>query len=58
MWEGEDSRRGGRMIPELGGTLKALNLARLDVDPRYRRDEAIEAWTDISHSPCGWWEKR
>jgi cephalosporin hydroxylase len=57
LWEGEDSRRGGRRIPEIGGALKAINLAALDRDPRFKRDEAIEAWTPISHSPCGWWER-
>lgn len=57
MWEGEDSRRGGRGIPEQGGPLKAIQLAGLEVDPRYKRDRDIEAWTNISHSPCGWWER-
>lgn len=57
MWTGEDSRRGGRGIPERGGPLKAMRLAGLEADPRWKRDEAIEAWTETSHSPCGWWER-
>lgn len=57
MWTGEDSRRGGRRIPEEGGPLKAINLAGLDVDPRFRRDVQTEELTDISHSPCGWWQR-
>jgi cephalosporin hydroxylase len=57
MWTGEDSRRGGRRIPEEGGPLKAMQLAGLDTDPRWKRDAEIEGWTEISHSPCGWWER-
>lgn len=56
MWTGEDARRGGRRIPEEGGPLKAMRLAGLEVDPRWKRDTEIEEWTPISHSPCGWWE--
>lgn len=58
MWTGEDSRRGGRAIPEIGGTLKAIRDAGLDQDPRWKRDVDVEEWTPISHSPCGWWEAR
>lgn len=57
MWTSEDARRGGRRIPEEGGPLKAMRLAGLEVDPRYKRDVEIEGWTQISHSPCGWWER-
>ena len=57
MWEGDDSRRGGKRIPEVGGPLKAINLAALDRDPRWRRDTAIEDMHPVSHSPCGWWER-
>ncbi len=57
MWTGEDARRGGRRIPEEGGTLKALNLAGIEVDPRYERATEIEEMTDVSHSPCGYWWK-
>jgi cephalosporin hydroxylase len=55
LWEGEDSRRGGRSIPEVGGTLKALQLAGMVQHPWWVRDTGVEGRTSISHSPCGWW---
>lgn len=58
MWEGEDARRGGRRIPEEGGPLKAMQLAGLDHNPLWKRDEVVEGITPISHSPAGWWERR
>lgn len=57
MWDGDDARRGAPRILEEGGPLKAIRLAGLEVDPRWRRDIEIEAWTNITHSPCGWWER-
>lgn len=57
MWTGEDARRGAARIPEVGGPLVAINTSGLPVDPRFRRDLEIEGWSDISHSPCGWWER-
>lgn len=57
MWTGEDSRRGGKHIPEQGGPLKAIQLADLELDPRWVRDVRVEDWDPISHSPCGWWKR-
>lgn len=56
MWEGEDSRRGGRSIPEVGGPLKAIN-EKLVGQPAWARFIEIEHAYRISHSPCGWWQR-
>lgn len=58
MWDGEDARRGGRSIPETGGPLKAINAAKLDEDEAWTRFIEIEHAFRISHSPCGWWQRR
>ncbi len=58
MWEPDRARVGGGQIPEVGGPLKAINRQR----PRlaqlgFRRDEAVEGFSPISHSPVGWWRR-
>lgn len=58
LWEGEDSRRGGRNIPEVGGTLQALRLAGMEAHPWWVRDTGVEGRTPVSHSPCGWWVRK
>lgn len=58
LWEGEDSRRGGRNIPEVGGTLQALRLAGMEAHPWWERDTGVEGRTPVSHSPCGWWVRK
>lgn len=65
LWEGEDSRRGGRMIPEVGGPLKAIREwvpVEEDVQeppvPAWVRMEKLEGMYAVSHSPCGWWQRR
>lgn len=60
MWEPKRARVGGLRIPEVGGTLAAINdRATRDTLTRegFRRDEALESRTPISHSPVGWWRK-
>jgi cephalosporin hydroxylase len=57
-WDGEDSRRGGRQIPEVGGPLKAIHAADLEIDMRWERAEDLECMFEVSHSPCGWWLRK
>lgn len=51
------ARVGGARIPEEGGPLDAMDKVGLEFDPRFYRDELVEAMTPISHSPCGWWRR-
>jgi cephalosporin hydroxylase len=46
----------GRHIPRTGGPLRAIT-RELGANDLWRRDEAVELMTPISHHPAGWWER-
>ncbi len=48
---------GGGAIPEIGGTLDAIEKSGIARSPQWQRDVSVEGLTDISHSPVGWWRK-
>lgn len=56
-WEGEDARRGGSRIPEVGGPFMAITEWSNNHLPEthWRRGVEIESLYPISHSPGGWW---
>lgn len=58
VWEPDRARIGGGQIPEVGGALAAINHQRSTLrDLGFRRDEALEDSSPISHSPVGWWRR-
>lgn len=57
-WDGDDSRRGGRQIPEAGGPLRAIQEYGFERDAGWLRLEQVEGMYGVSHSPCGWWQRR
>lgn len=56
-WEGDDSRRGGKNIPEVGGPLRAIRLWDPKPD-KWERAVQYEDASPVSHSPCGWWLRK
>jgi cephalosporin hydroxylase len=52
------ARIGGSRIPEVGGTLHAIETSGIADAPEWERDVAIEGMTGTSHSPVGYWRKR
>jgi cephalosporin hydroxylase len=58
MWSPERARVGGAQIPERGGPLHSINRCADWLRGRsFWRDEAVEALSTVSHSPCGWWRR-
>lgn len=58
LWEPRRALVGGGKIPEVGGTLDALNKQQHVLKQRgFWRDEALEGLTAVSHSPVGWWRR-
>ena len=51
------ARIGGARIPEYGGALDAIEHSGIALSSQWMRDESVEAITNISHSPVGWWRK-
>ncbi len=56
----EAARVGGSRIPEVGGTLDALERCfgvPTHVGTQFWRDAWLEQQTPVSHSPVGWWRR-
>ena len=56
----DEARIGGSKIPEIGGTLDALERnfgVPTYVSTLFWRDQWLEAQTPVSHSPVGWWRR-
>lgn len=51
------ARVGGSKIPELGGTLHAIEKSGIGQSSQWARDTFLEDITSISHSPVGFWRK-
>lgn len=54
---GDEARRFGKQIPELGGPMAAIEETLVGVDG-WVRDLEVENLTRVSHHPAGWWVRR
>lgn len=57
LFDGDERRRGGYHIPEIGGPLDAIRKAGLEANSKWTRDTHLESAYKVSHSPAGWWRR-
>lgn len=54
----DQARRGGQMIPNIGGPLHAVGVTRLADSPHWSRATEIEGMSNVGTNPAGWWIRR